>query len=173
VGWLRTALRLAGSKRLYLVSSCSSPDRRGTVLLNARAAHLPGEQVPRQNQVLVIGKRRTGFGIVTKLASRVDVVHMKIGSTSAVVAAPPIALEYLAPQFPIRSWAEFEPRLLGARSIHVVFRICSRNSSFCARGRNSMSRLSENRGALGLHLSKFCPRSDLSPVLVNTQLLFR
>jgi len=45
------------------------------------------------------------FGIVTKLAPRADVVHLKFCKTAAVLAPPPIPLKHLPPQSPIASWA--------------------------------------------------------------------
>jgi hypothetical protein len=97
------------------------------------------------------------FGIVTKLASGADVVHLKIGSAPAVLATPPIALKYPAPEFSIGYWAELEPRSLGARSIHEALRICSRNSIFWAHGRNSMSRFREKSRLLGFPCSRLAP----------------
>ena len=38
-----------------------------------------------------------GFGIVSEQTSRFDVVNLKLDETSAILAAPAIALEYLAP----------------------------------------------------------------------------
>src|SRR5271169_2320365 len=70
------------------------------------------------------------FSIVTEMAPRVAVVNLKVCTTAAVLAPPPIPLENLAPQFSIGSWAELEPRPLGTRSIHEAVRICSRNSTF-------------------------------------------
>jgi hypothetical protein len=105
------------------------------------------------------------FGIVTKLASEADVVHLKIGNTATVLAAPAIALEYPAPEFPIGYWAEFEPRSLGARSNHEALLTCSRNSTFCAHGRNSMSRFREKSRLLGFPCSRLAPARKSAQII--------
>ena len=105
------------------------------------------------------------LGIVTTLAPRADVVNLKIESRSAVLAAPTVALEYLAPQLLIGSWAEFQPWPLGMRLIHELACTCSKISAFCGSGRNPMSRLSEKRRALE------SPFSRLAPAMKSAQII--
>jgi hypothetical protein len=69
-------------------------------------------------------------GIVAEFTSRASVMDLKVCETAAVLAAPPIPLKHLPPQSPIETWAELEPRPLGARSIHEAVRSCARNSTF-------------------------------------------
>ena len=70
------------------------------------------------------------LGVIPELAARADVVYLEILRPATILAAPPIARQHLAPQFPIGCWAELEPRPLETRSFHEAVRSRSRNSAF-------------------------------------------
>ena len=103
--------------------------------------------------------------IASQKATRLNVMDLQILGTSASLAAPAIALEYPAPEFPIGYWAELEPRSLGARSIHEALLSCSRNSTFCAHGRNSISRFREKSRLLGFPCSRLAPARKSAQII--------
>ena len=70
------------------------------------------------------------FGIVTKLTSRADVVHLYVEITSAVLAPPPVAIKDVVPSFLIPTWLDLQPGSPGKGSIHEAVRIFSGTSTF-------------------------------------------
>ena len=51
------------------------------------------------NSLMTVGAQcdEIGVGVVSEAAARFDMVNLKLDETSAILAAPAIALEYLAP----------------------------------------------------------------------------
>jgi hypothetical protein len=76
-----------------------------------------------------------GVGVVSEAAARFDMVNLKVSTTSTILAAPSIALKYLAPQFSVGPWAELESGASVTRSVHEATRVRSRNSCFWGCGR--------------------------------------
>src|SRR5712692_7129507 len=105
------------------------------------------------------------FCIVSELAPRADVMDLEVGKTSAVLAAPPIPVEYLTPQFQIRRRTELQSRSSGTEPGHDAVRTCSSKSTFWSRGRNLMSRSSERSSAWGFPFSRFAPARKSAQII--------
>jgi len=93
--------------------------------------------LPGMNFLMTASAQRNeiGFGIVTEVTAWLDVVNLKVSTTSTILAAPSIALKYLAPQFSVGPWAELQSGASVTRSVHEATRVRSRNSCFWGCGR--------------------------------------
>ncbi len=68
------------------------------------------------------------LGVVSELASWVDVVDLEVGTTAAVLAAPAIALQHLLAKVAVGLRVEAEPGAAREQASHEAFLSCSRNS---------------------------------------------
>jgi len=68
------------------------------------------------------------LGIVSKLTPRVDVMHLQLAQTPAVLAAPSVPLQHLLAKFVVGLWIKPQPRSPGEHGLHVGLSRLARNS---------------------------------------------
>ena len=77
------------------------------------------------------------FLVATRLAAEFEVMHLQVLHTTANLAPPAVALQYLAMEVSVARRIESESRVLGWDLFHGAFRLTSdRKTSCCSPGRN-------------------------------------
>jgi hypothetical protein len=71
------------------------------------------------------------FLVATRLAAKLEVVHLQILDANAELASPSVALQHLPLQFVVAVRIESEARVLNADGLHEAFRLTSERKASC------------------------------------------
>jgi hypothetical protein len=96
--------------------------------------------------------------VIAEAAPRLDVMDLKIFRSSAGLATPAVPLRDSTAELAISFWLEFQPRSFGSKSTQGFTWALARSCSRCGIGRLSSSRVSADRSASWLPVSKHKPK---------------